>query len=65
MGGRVLELDRFPQSCQEAELALRMQKTAGGPERITLFDDPHVQIQGVSASPTPGGFTVTAQARIG
>jgi hypothetical protein len=32
---------------------------------ITLFSDPHVQIQGVSASPTPGGFTVTAQARIG
>ena len=39
VGGRVLELDRFPHSCQEAELALRMQKTAGGPERITLFDD--------------------------
>jgi sugar diacid utilization regulator len=39
VGGRVLELDRFPHSGQEAELALRMQKTAGGPERITLFDD--------------------------
>ena len=39
VGGRVLELDRFPHSCQEAELALRMQKTAGAPERITLFDD--------------------------
>ena len=39
VGGRVLELDRFPHSCQEAELALRMQKTAGGPERVTLFDD--------------------------
>ena len=39
VGGRVLELDRFPHSCQEAELALRIQKTAGGPERITLFDD--------------------------
>jgi sugar diacid utilization regulator len=39
VGGRVLGLDRFPDSCQEAELALRMQKTAGGPERITLFDD--------------------------
>ena len=39
VGGRVLELDRFPHSCQEAELALRMQKTAGGPERITLFDN--------------------------
>jgi sugar diacid utilization regulator len=39
VGGRVQELDRFPHSCQEAELALRMQKTAGGPERITLFDN--------------------------
>jgi len=39
VGGRVLELDRFPNSSQEAELALRIQKTAGGPERITLFDD--------------------------
>ena len=39
VGGRVLELDRFPHSCQEAELALRMQKSAGGPERITLFDN--------------------------
>jgi sugar diacid utilization regulator len=39
VGGLVLELDRFPHSCQEAELALRVQKTAGGPERITLFDN--------------------------
>jgi DNA-binding PucR family transcriptional regulator len=39
VGGRVLELDGFPHSCQEAELALRIQKTAGGPERITVFDN--------------------------
>ena len=39
VGGRVLELGGFPNSCQEAELALRIQKTAGGPERITLFDN--------------------------
>ena len=38
VGGRVLELDGFPHSCREAELALRIQKTAGGPERITVFD---------------------------
>ena len=38
VGGRVLELDGFPHSCQQAELALRIQKTAGGPERITVFD---------------------------
>ena len=39
VGGRVLELGRFPHSCQEAELALRMQQTAGGPEPITQFDN--------------------------
>ena len=38
VGGRVLELAGFCRSCQEAELALRIQKTAGGPERITVFD---------------------------
>ena len=39
VGGRCLEPAGFPQSCQEAELALRMQKAAGGPDRVTLFDD--------------------------
>jgi sugar diacid utilization regulator len=39
VGGRVLKLDGLRQSCQEAELALRIQNTAGGPERITLFDN--------------------------
>jgi sugar diacid utilization regulator len=39
VGGRCLELAGFPQSCGEAELALRMQKAAGGPDRVTLFDD--------------------------
>ena len=31
--------DGFPLSYWEAELALRMQKAAGGPDRVTLFDD--------------------------
>ena len=40
VGGRCLELAGFPQSYGEAELALRMQKAAaGGPDRVTLFDD--------------------------
>jgi len=39
VGGRVPELDGLRRSCQEAELALRIQSTAGGPERITLFDN--------------------------
>ncbi len=39
VGGRCLELEGFARSCQEAELALRMQKSVGGPERVTPFDD--------------------------
>jgi sugar diacid utilization regulator len=39
VGGRCRELDDFPHSYREAELALRIQKTAGGPEQVTLFDD--------------------------
>ena len=40
VGGRCLELAGLPQSYGEAELALRMQKAAaGGPDRVTLFDD--------------------------
>ena len=39
VGGRCLEPGGFSLSCREAELALGMQKTAGGPDRVTLFDD--------------------------
>lgn len=39
VGGRCAELNEFPRSCQEAQLALRMQKTAGGSEQVTRFDD--------------------------
>jgi sugar diacid utilization regulator len=39
VGGSCRELDEFPHSCREAELALRIQKTARGPEQVTLFDD--------------------------
>jgi sugar diacid utilization regulator len=39
VGGRCLEPGGFPLSCHEAELALRMQKAAGGPDRVTLFDE--------------------------
>jgi sugar diacid utilization regulator len=39
VGGRCRELAEFPHSYREAELALRMQTTARGPEQVTLFDD--------------------------
>jgi hypothetical protein len=32
---------------------------------VTVFSNPHVQVQGVSASSAPGGFAVTARARVG
>jgi sugar diacid utilization regulator len=38
VGGRH-QSDGLPLSCWEAELALRMQKAAGGPDRVTLFDN--------------------------
>jgi DNA-binding PucR family transcriptional regulator len=39
VGGRCSELADFPRSCREAELALRIQRTLGGPDQVTLFDD--------------------------
>jgi hypothetical protein len=50
-------------SAQDGELVITPDIPLIGP--ITLFSDPHVQLQGLSASPSPGGFTVTAEARIG
>jgi sugar diacid utilization regulator len=39
VGGSCLRIEDFARSCQEAELALRIQKSTGGPERVTLFDE--------------------------
>jgi len=36
----------------------------GGIATITLFNDPHVKVQSVSAVAVPGGFTVTARATV-
>lgn len=36
----------------------------GGIATITLFDDPHVQVQSVSAVSVPGGFRLNAQAKL-
>jgi hypothetical protein len=48
-------------SAQDGKLVVTPDVPFIGP--ITLFSDPHVQIQGVSASPTSGGFSVTALGR--
>jgi sugar diacid utilization regulator len=39
VGGRRSKLDEFPLSYQEAQLALKMQLAAGGPDQVTVFDD--------------------------
>jgi hypothetical protein len=36
----------------------------GGLATITVFDDPHVAVDGVGARPAPGGFEVTAEGRL-
>ncbi len=36
----------------------------GGIATLTLFDNPHVQVQSVSAVNVPGGFRVSAQAEV-
>ncbi len=39
VGSRRSKLDEFPLSYQEAQLALKMQLAAGGPDQVTVFDD--------------------------
>jgi DNA-binding PucR family transcriptional regulator len=39
VGSRRSNLDEFPLSYQEAQLALKMQLAAGRPDRVTMFDD--------------------------
>ena len=65
MGGRCLELDGFARSCREAELALRMQKAVGGPERVTLFDDLGIyKILATAGTPRPwSGSSPSGSAR--
>ena len=36
----------------------------GGLATLTVFADPHVEVQGVGATSAPGGFAVSAQARL-
>jgi hypothetical protein len=36
----------------------------GGIATITLFNDPHIQVQSVSAASVPGGFRFNAQAKL-
>jgi hypothetical protein len=51
-------------SAQQGRLVVVPNLPFGGFATVTLFDNPHVTVQGVSASADAGGFTVTATGRL-
>jgi hypothetical protein len=51
-------------AAQNGRLVVTPDVPFGGLVTITLFNDPHVRVQSVVATPAPGGFTVTARAHL-
>jgi hypothetical protein len=51
-------------SAQDGALVVAPDVPLGGIATITLFNDPHVRVQSVSAVTVPGGFELLAQARV-
>ena len=49
-------------SAQNGKLVVVPDVPFGGLATITVFSDPRIQVQGVSASPAPGGFAVRGTA---
>ncbi len=49
---------------QDGHLVVTPDVPFGGLATVTVFSDPHVDVQSVSASSVPGGFSVTARARL-
>jgi hypothetical protein len=49
-------------SAQDGKLVVAPDVPFGGLATITVFSDPRIQVQGVSASPAPGGFMVRGTA---
>ncbi len=49
-------------SAQGGKLVVAPNVPFGGLATITVFSDPRIRVQGVSASPAPGGFTVRGTA---
>jgi hypothetical protein len=49
---------------QDGRLVVAPNLPFGGLATVTLFDNPHLAVQGVSATTDPGGFTVTATGRL-
>ncbi len=51
-------------AAQDGKLVVAPNVPFGGLATLTLFDDPHLAIEDVSASPAAGGFTVSATAHL-
>ena len=50
---------------QDGRLVVVPQVPFGGLATVTVFDDPRVEVDAVSASSAPGGFRVAAAGRLG
>jgi len=51
-------------AAQDGALVVAPDVPFGGIATVTLFNDPHVQVQSVSATTVPGGFRVAAQGKV-
>jgi LmeA-like phospholipid-binding len=51
-------------AAQDGRLIVQPDVPFGGLATLTLFADPHVYVQGVSATPAPGGFSVSGTAQL-
>jgi hypothetical protein len=49
---------------QDGQLVVTPDVPLGGFATITVFGDPHLEVQGVGAKSAPGGFSVFANARL-
>jgi hypothetical protein len=51
-------------AASDGKLIVQPDVPFGGLATITVFSNPHLAVEGVSATAAPGGFTVTAHARV-
>jgi hypothetical protein len=51
-------------TAQNGALVVSPNVPFGGLATITLFDNPNVKVESVSASPVPGGFEILARAQV-
>ncbi|HUB03968.1 MAG TPA: LmeA family phospholipid-binding protein [Solirubrobacteraceae bacterium] len=51
-------------AAQDGALVVAPDVPFGGIATLTLFHDPHVQVQSVSATTVPGGFRITADGKV-